>query len=263
MLQDLNFKGRSALITGASQGIGLATAKVLAAYGATVFLASRSYTELEKEAESLRSEGLSAFAIECDVTDYDSVVAAVDAVIEQAETLDFLINNAGVIEPLSTLAESDPVTWGLAADINYKGVYYGMRASISVMLKQGRGTIVNISSGAANKALTGWSHYCSSKAAAKKLTEVAHKELCNENIHVIGLSPGTVATSMMEKIRDAKINAVSDLDWNVHISPMWVGEGVAFLCGSNGAKYSGTDFTLKTSEGRALVGLPTNNGVDG
>ncbi len=263
MLQSLDFSGQSALIMGASQGIGLATAKTLAGYGATVVLAARSKHKIEEETNLIRANGHKAFAVTCDISDYSSVSDAIEFVFEKTGRLDIVVNNAGTIEPLAPLVESDPEIWSQAADINYKGVYYSMRAAIPFMLKQGNGTVINMSSGAANSALVGWSHYCSGKAAAKKLTEVAHKELSDDNIRVVGLSPGTVATQMMEKIRDAQINPVSKLNWDVHIPPEWVGEGVAFLCGEEGAEFAGTDFSLKTAEGRARVGLPSENAPDG
>jgi len=247
---------------GASQGIGLATAKVLATYGANVVLAARSKDVIEKEAAAIRAQGHNALTVVCDVSDYKSVLESVEFTVKELGKLDILVNNAGVIEPLAPLIESDPEIWGQAADINYKGVYFSMRASIPYMVKQGGGIVVNISSGAANSALVGWSHYCSSKAAAKKLTEVANKELADKNVRVLGLSPGTVATSMMKKVRDAKINVVSNLDWSAHIPPEWVGEGVAFLCGEEGAEFAGTDFSLKTPEGRLRVGLPVENAPD-
>ena len=130
-----------------------------------------------------------------------------------------------------------------------------MRATIPYMVSAGGGVVINMSSGAANSALPGWSHYCSTKAAVKKLTEVAHRELHDKNIHVIGLSPGTVATDMMLKIRDSKINAVSDLDWSNHIPAEWAAKAVAFLCGPEGTEFAGTDFSIKTEEGRERVGL--------
>jgi len=242
MLQRLDFAGKTALIIGASKGIGLATSKILAAYGATVILAARSIEIIEAQAQLIRSDELNALAVHCDVSNYDSVKSAVDFAVCNTGRLDILVNNAGVIDPLVTLIESDHQDWERAVDINYKGVYYGMRTAIPVMLEQGSGTVINMSSGAANSALVGWSHYCSTKAAAKKLTEVAHKELIGKNICVVGLSPGTVATDMMQKIRDAKINPVSNLDWNSHIPPEWVGEGVAFLCGELASKFSAVSF---------------------
>lgn len=240
---------------GASRGIGLATAQLLAALGATVVLASRSTADLAKSVEGIRGAGGEAKGHECDVSDYASVEAVVDYCMSQTGQIDFLINNAGVIDPLAHLVESDPAQWALAADINFKGVYFCMRAVLPHMIAAGEGVIVNMSSGAANSDLPGWSHYCSTKAAAKKLTEVAHRELLDKNIRVVGLSPGTVATEMMAKIRDAKINAVSHLDWSAHIPPEWVAKAVAFLCGPEGAEFAGTDFSLKTEEGRARVGL--------
>ena len=259
MLQALDFSGQTALIIGASEGIGLATANLLAEYSATVVLAARSINRIETHAEKIRANNHNALAVQCDISDYSNAKNAVDFAINNTGRLDIVVNNAGVIEPLTSLIESDPEIWSQALDINVKGVYHGMRAAIPLMLKQGSGTIVNLSSGAANKAVVGWSHYCASKAAAKKLTEVAHKELAGKNIRVVGLSPGTVATNMMKKIKDAKINPISDLDWDSHIPPEWVAEGVAFLCGENGEEFAGTDFSLKTVEGRKRVGLPTIN----
>ena len=124
------------------------------------------------------------------------------------------------------------------------------------MIENGGGTVVNMSSGAANSNLVGWSHYCSTKAAAKKITEVAHNELGELGVRVVGLSPGTVATDMMAKIRDARINSVSHLDWASHIPPAWVGEAVAYLCGPQVEVVAGQDFSLKDPANRAKVGLP-------
>ena len=90
---------------------------------------------------------------------------------------------------------------------------------------------------------------------AKKCTDVAHRELKDKTIRVVGLSPGTVATDMMSRIRESKINAVSDLDWSTHRPPEWAAEAVAFLCGPEGEAFSGTDFSIKTDEGLRRVGL--------
>ncbi|MBO1256201.1 SDR family oxidoreductase [Alteromonas sp. 5E99-2] len=247
-------KGKTVLVIGASQGIGLAAAKKFGEQGARVFLAARSLDVIEKQSNLLIKQGVSATALHCDVTQYQSVVKCVETVLA-TDSLDFVVNSAGTIDPLAHLINSDPDLWAKAVDVNLKGSYNVIRACAPHMRSQGGGTIINLSSGAANSILEGWSHYCSTKAAAKKLTEVAHKELSHYNIHVIGLSPGTVATEMMKKIRDAKINVVSNLDWSSHISPESVALGIVYLCGPEGGHYSGTDFSLKTEEGRKLVGL--------
>ncbi|MCR9136489.1 MAG: SDR family oxidoreductase [Alphaproteobacteria bacterium] len=250
---DLNNK--TALVKGASRGIGAATARRLAQYGANVVLAARTRNDIEAVAQEIRDAGGTAEAIVCDVANYADVQAAVDHCVSTFGRLDILVNNAGLIEPIARIADSDPDHWGRVADVNYKGVYYGMRAAIPVMEKQGSGVIINISSGAATGALEGWSHYCSSKAAALSLTRCADKEYADSGIRVVGLSPGTVATEMQVAIKASGINPVSQLDPSAHIPPEWAAEAVAWLCTDAGAPYAGTDFSIKTDEGRALVGL--------
>lgn len=250
---DLN--GKTALITGASRGIGAATAKRLAEYGAAVVLAARSGAEIGEVASAICEAGGEAEAVPCDVTRYEDVSAAVDHCVTGHGGLDILVNNAGLIDPIARLADSDPAEWAQVADVNYKGVYHGLRAAIPVMEKAEGGTIVNISSGAATSALDGWSHYCSSKAAVLMLTRCADKEYRDSGIRVVGLSPGTVATGMQVSIRSSGINPVSQMDPSAHIPPVWAAEAVAWLCTEAAAPYAGTDFSIKTDEGRALVGL--------
>ena len=138
--------------------------------------------------------------------------AAIYKCVAEFGRLDILVNNAGVIDPIARIADSDPRQWDQVVDINVKGVYHGLRAAIPVMEAQGSGVIVNLSSGAANGALEGWSHYCATKAAVLSLTRCADKE-CRENgIRVVGLSPGTVATDMQVSIKASGINPVSQLD---------------------------------------------------
>ena len=260
--QSLDFTGKIAVVMGASQGIGLATAKVLAGYGAEVVLCARRASVIESEAKTIAASGGQAHSVACDVTDYAGVFQALETVASEHGPVDILVNCAGVIEPLSMLVESDPDEWSRAVDVNVKGTYHAMRAVLPSMVERGQGTIVNISSGAVNSALVGWSHYCATKAAAAKLTAVAHKEVSQHGVRVVGLSPGTVQTEMMRKIRASGINVVSGLDWSKHIPPSWAGEGVAFLCGPEGDEFSGTDFSIKTPEGRARVGLPLEGAPD-
>ena len=248
--------GKVALVTGASRGIGLATVRELSARGASVVLAARSKDLIERYAADLRGVGRTAKAKVCDVAVFEEVERAIQQTCAEFGGLDILVNNAGLIDPIARLSESHPEAWGRAIDVNVKGVYHGLRAAIPVMEAAGGGIIINISSGAANSALEGWSHYCSSKAAAKKLTECAHKEVAGRGIRVVGLSPGTVATEMMGKIKSSGINPVSQLDWSTHIPPEWAAKAVAFLCGPEGEAFAGSEFSIKTQEGRARVGLP-------
>lgn len=251
-----NFSDQTIVITGASRGIGEATARHFGQLSANVILLARTETDIKRIADEITNEGGRATACQCDVSQYKDVKEALDFAEKTYSSVNILVNNAGLIDPVSRLAESDPEAWSKIADINYKGVYYGMRAAIPLMLKNKGGTIINISSGAATSPLEGWSHYCSTKAAVRMLTQCANKEYGDQNINVIGLSPGTVATKMQKIIRDSAINPVSQLDWSKHIPPEWVAKSIAFLCGPEGREFRGTDFSLKNNEGRERVGLP-------
>ncbi|WP_169566284.1 SDR family oxidoreductase [Sneathiella limimaris] len=252
-MNELN--GKVALISGASKGIGAATARFMAEQGVKLVLAARTESSLQELAKEIIDAGGAAVAIGCDVAKYEDVEKAVDAAISNFGKLDILVNNAGLIEPIARLADSDPESWVTAADVNYKGVYFGLRAALPHMLKAGQGTIVNVSSGAATGALEGWSHYCSSKAAALSLTKCADVEYRDQGITVVGMSPGTVATGMQVSIKASGINRVSQLDPSVHIPAEWPAKAIAWLCTEEGKAYAGTDFSLKTEEGRKAIGL--------
>ena len=247
--------GKTALITGASRGIGAATARYMAAKGMNVVLAARTLDACEKLAEEVRQTGGEATAVECDVASFSSVDTAVKLAVDTYGKLDVLVNNAGVIDPIARIADSDPNDWSQVVDINLKGVYYGLRAVLPDMEKRGSGTIINISSGAATNALEGWSHYCATKAAVLSLTQCVHKEYAEHGIRCIGMSPGTVATDMQVAIRDSGINPISQMDFSAHIPPEWPAQAITWLCTEAAAEWSGTDFSLKTEKGRRLCGI--------
>ena len=252
-----DLKNKTVLITGASRGIGEATARHFADDGANVVMMARSASRLEEIAAEIRAGGGAVTVCTGDVSAYGDVAAAVDTAVKTYGGLDVLVNNAGVIDPIARLADSDPAEWGTVVEINVKGVYHGLRAAIPAMLASGGGgTVINISSGAATHALEGWSHYCCTKAAVLSLTACADKEYGAQGVRVVGLSPGTVATEMQVSIKASGINPVSQLDPSVHIPTEWVAMAAAYLVGEGGAPYAGRDFSLKTDEGRAAVGLP-------
>lgn len=248
----MDLHGKCAMITGASRGIGAAAARIFAAAGANVALVARSEAEIAELAGEI---GTRAIAIPCDVSRYWEVASAVEACRKTFGRLDILINNAGVIEPINSLAASDPEDWGKVIDINLKGVYYGMRAAMPVMQAAGGGTILTISSGAAHNALEGWSHYCTSKAGAAMLTMCAHKEGAEHGIRAMGLSPGTVATEMQHQIKASGVNPVAQLDWSEHIPPEWPAKALLWMCGPEADGYLGEELSLRDPEIRQKVGL--------
>jgi 3-oxoacyl-[acyl-carrier protein] reductase len=247
--------GKAAVITGASRGIGRAAALELARLGVNVVAAARSMAALETLVAEIHGAGGNAVAAACDVANYADLAAAVNSCRDTFGGLDLMINNAGVIEPIGPLAESDPEAWAHAADINYKGVYYGVRAALPLMRERGSGVIVNLSSGAATSAMEGWSHYCSSKAAALSLTRCAHVENVAAGVRVIGLSPGTVATEMQVLIKASGINPVSQLDPSVHIPPALVAQAISWLCTDAAREFDGDDVSLRSPDLRQRMGL--------
>ncbi|MBU2980390.1 SDR family oxidoreductase [Lentibacter algarum] len=244
--------GKTVLITGASRGIGEAAARLFAAEGANVVLTARSKGAIDAIAEDI---GDSALAIACDVSRYDEVEAAINKAVDHFGALDVLIGNAGVIEPVALLSESDPEAWGHAIDINLKGVYYGMRAAMPIMQKAGGGTIITISSGAAHNALEGWSHYCASKAGAAMLTKAAHVEGAEHGLRIMGLSPGTVATQMQREIKASGVNVVSSLNWEDHVPPEWPARTLLWMCSKEADQHLGQELALRDEGLRKAVGL--------
>ena len=244
--------GKTVLITGASRGIGASAALTFADTGANVVLLARSGAAIADLAQGI---GASALAITCDVSRYGDVETAMHTAVAKFGSLDVVINNAGVIEPISPLSVSDPDAWGHAVDINLKGVYYGMRAAMPIMQAAGSGTIVTISSGAAHNALEGWSHYCSSKAGAAMLTMCAHKEGAGMGIRAMGLSPGTVATKMQREIKASGINPVSAMEWEDHIPPEWVAKALMWMCTKDADEYLGQEISLREESIRTRLGL--------
>ncbi|THH35642.1 SDR family oxidoreductase [Aliishimia ponticola] len=249
--------GKTAIITGASRGIGAATARHLAELGAHVVLAARSEGAISTLAEEITSAGGKALAVGCDVGAQASVEALIEKTKSWSGQIDLLVNNAGLIDPIARIDESDPEAWGHVVDVNLKGVYYGIRFALPHMLSQAAGgTIINISSGAATGALEGWSHYCATKAAVLSLTKCTDVEYRDKGIRVMGLSPGTVATEMQVQIKASGINPVSQLDPNVHIPPEWVAQAIAWMTTAQADDYRGTDLSLRADEARKAIGLP-------
>ena len=248
----MNVAGKTVVITGASRGIGAEAARVFAAAGANVALIARSSDAIEKLSAEI---GAQAIALTCDVASYASVEGAIAKAKETFGSVDILINNAGVIEPIAHLASADPDESGAVIDINLKGVFNGMRAVLPMMIASGGGSILTISSGAAHGPVEAWSHYCASKAAVKMLTECVNKENGADGIRAIGLSPGTVATQMQVEIKASGINPVSQLDWDVHIPADWPARALLWLCGSDADQYCGQELSLRNEDLRKRVGL--------
>ncbi|MEL0438938.1 SDR family oxidoreductase [Phycobacter sp. K97] len=248
----MDINGKTVIITGASRGIGADAARVFAAAGANLALLARSEAALK---DLVAEIGGQALAFACDVADPDAVADALTKAHEHFGSLDVLINNAGVIEPIARLEDVDPAAWGKLIDINIKGVFYGIRAALPLMKPAGGGTIITVSSGAAHNPLEAWSAYCTSKAGAAMLTRALHLEEGGNGIRAMGLSPGTVATQMQREIKASGINPVSELNWEDHIPAEWPARTLLWMCSSDADEFVGQEIALRDEAIRRRVGL--------
>lgn len=248
----MEFNGKTVLITGASRGIGAATAHLFAEKGANVALAARNGDAIAELAGEI---GQRAIAVPCNVSRYWEVESAVNACINAFGSLDILIGNAGVIEPIAHMETADPEAWGHVIDVNLKGVFNGMRAAMPGMLAQGHGTILTIGSGAAHHPIEAWSHYCAAKAGALMLTQCLHEEAGARGLRAISLSPGTVATEMQREIKASGINPVSQLEWSDHIPPEWPARALMWMCGTEADEFLGQEISLRDKNILRRIGL--------
>ncbi|MGE3246671.1 MAG: SDR family oxidoreductase [Beijerinckiaceae bacterium] len=247
--------GKTIVVTGASQGLGESIARLASLAGARVVLAARSRSSIERLAAELTAQGGKAIAVPTDVSNYAENEALVRAAESQFGPVDVWIANAGVIEPMQRVAESDPEAWSKLIDINLKGVYYGTRAVLPGMLARGRGTILTIGSGAAHNPLEAWSAYCSSKAAALMLTKSVHHETADKGIVNINFSPGIIATDMQKRIRASGINPVSQIPAENLGDPEIPARIAIWLCGPAGKDYAGQDVRAGDAELRKKAGI--------
>ncbi len=248
----MDFNDKTVIITGASRGIGAAAARVFADAGSNVALLARDEAALNVLANEI---GTSALPVPCDVSDFSNVSAAVSQVCETWGEIDVLINNAGMIDPISRLADADPAEWAKLIEVNVTGVFNGMRAVLPKMKNAGGGTIITVSSGAAQRPLEGWSAYCTSKAGAAMLTRALDLEERDNGIRAMGLSPGTVATQMQREIKASGVNPVSQLDWEEHIPADWPARALKWMCTADADAYVGEEVSLRDEVIRKRVGL--------
>lgn len=248
-------KPELALVTGASRGLGEGVARALANRCKAVILMARDAPALARIASEINSAGGQAVPIPCDVSGSTELERALLEARDRLGDPDIVINNAGVIEPISHIATSDPALWARNVGINLVGAYNVVRATLPYMLAQGRGTVVNISSGAAYQPLEGWSAYCSSKAGLAMLTRSIALETAGQGIRIFGLSPGTIDTDMQAKIRASGINSVSQIPRD-QLGPVeHAVRAVLFLCSPDADDLIGQDVSLRHDQFRKRIGI--------
>jgi 3-hydroxybutyrate dehydrogenase len=193
----MSLEGRGAVITGGGRGIGKAIARYLAEEGASVVVSARSTNEIEAVADELRSEGFTAHAVTCDVSDEESVQVMADEATGLLGTVDILVNNAG-IAPSNPVKRLSLDEWNRVQSINVTGTFLCSRAFLQGMLDRQWGRIVNIASVAGLRGSKYITAYCASKHAQIGFTRALAAEVADQGITVNAICPGYVDTPMTE-----------------------------------------------------------------
>jgi len=197
-----NLNGKVALITGASSGIGAATAMKLADAGAKVGIAARRTAKLEDLKRQIESRGGQALVIEMDVVDKISVEAGVDKLVQAFGSIDILVNNAGLM-PLSDIDQFKVDEWHRMVDVNVTGLLNTTAAVLPHMIKQHSGHVFNMSSIAGRKVFKGLAVYCATKHAVAAFSDGLRMEVGPKHgIRVTCIQPGAVATELYDHITD-------------------------------------------------------------
>ena len=188
----------TALITGASQGIGKATALLFAKNGYNLIITARNKNRLESVAEEIRSLGGQALAITTDVGDRSAVEALINLGIERFQAIDVLVNNAGICMS-APMAETTIEDWERVINTNLWGYIYTIKALLPHFMDRGRGNIINVGSFGGKVPLPKMTAYCTSKFAITGLTETLRIELEPQGIHVSGIHPSVTKSDFLER----------------------------------------------------------------
>ena len=253
MAFEIDLSGKTALVTGASQGIGAEIARVLHRAGADVAINHPDLGDgaTRHDAESLAHElnagrPASADAFAADVRDAGAVAAMMAEVKARRGGLDVLVNNAGILRD-RTVAKMTPEEWQAVIDVNLTGVFHGCKYGLEVM--RDGGCVVNISSLSAVAGFTGQANYAAAKAGVRAVTRVLSRECARRSIRVNAVAPGLIATAMAASIPDAvRAKMESNMPLGRLGRPDEVAHAVLFLCSPDASAITGTTLTIAGGE---------------
>ena len=219
---------KTILVTGASSGIGEATARHLAALGHRVVLGARRGDRIEAVAREIVAAGGDAMAVVLDVTDLVSVRDFAAAAMARHGRIDVLVNNAGVM-PLSFLADARVDEWNRMIDVNLRGVLHGIAAVLPILREQRSGHIVNVASTSAHRVDPTAAVYCATKFAVRALSEGLRQECTDVRVTVV--SPGLTRSELADGIADAQVRAAVHAMMDQAIPAQAVAEAIAYAIG--------------------------------
>lgn len=217
---------KTIVITGASSGIGEATARLLAHKGANVVLGARRIDRLLALAEDINTSGGSAVIQATDVTRREDVAALVNLAVEKFGQVDVMINNAGIM-PVAPMEMTRVNEWDQMIDVNVKGVLYGIAAALPLMKARGEGQIINVASIAGLKVIPNFTVYCATKHAVRAISEGLRAE--NPDIRVTIISPGLIATELEDSTPDEQLRkGVKDFYAQHAIPAQHIADAIAY-----------------------------------
>ncbi len=243
-----DLSGKTILVTGAGHGIGSVLAEILVSNGARVFAGVNNVINASEEA---RLSG--ARVVELDVTSQVNVDAVMAQIRSDTGQLDVLVNNAGVITPIGHLKDIKSHELAPAFNVNVIGIHRMIRAALP-LLRASKGAIVNAGTGAATTAMEGWTAYCSSKAAARMLTQMSALELSGDGIQsfFIGIPP--TDTDMQGEIRASGLNPINKIPQTDLVDPAVPASVMAWLCGPEARKLEEVMLDVRDDRFSAMMG---------
>lgn len=239
-----DLSGRTALVTGAAQGLGRCIAKSLAAAGAKVACIDVNAESLAGTVAEIRAAGGAAEPLACDVTQSERVGEVVDQVLAMWGKLDILVNNAGVTRD-NVIVRMKDEQWDLVLNINLRGTFLFTRAAARPMMKARGGRIINVASVSGLMGNPGQVNYSASKAGVIGLTRTVARELASRNITVNAVAPGFIATDMTAKLGEEMLQAIrKEIPLGRLGEPQDVADAVLFLASDAAAFITGHILTI-------------------
>ncbi len=253
----MNHDGKVAIVTGAASGIGRGIAERLVEDGASVLIADIDESSAIEVANAL-GERAGPFA--CDVTDEESVEAAIEAAVASFGRLDIMVNNAGVLQ-ISPVVETDVDDWDRMFAVNVRGMFLGAKAAAKRLIEQDDGgVIINAASGAGRHGVGMLSHYCATKACAISMTQSLALELAPHRVRVNAYAPGHIMTPMWDEIWEPYASRVGKsvdeirelflgtIPWGRYGEPADVAPGISWLCSEDAEYVTGQTIGINGGE---------------
>jgi 3-oxoacyl-[acyl-carrier protein] reductase len=246
---EMRFEGRIAIVTGAAskRGIGRATALTLAREGADVVVSDVDFEGAEKVVDEIKTLGRRSFAVRADVSKQRDVSTLVQKALDQFDRIDILVNNAGVTQPIKVMDMTE-ADWDRIVTINLKGTFLCSKAVLPVMIKQGYGRIVNLSSVSAKRGggVFGGAHYSAAKAGILGFAKALAREVAGFGITVNSVTPGLIATDIRGGLEspERQKELSKDIPCQRLGTPEEVGAAIAFLASEEAGYITGEEIDI-------------------